>query len=291
MGDDDDDNSILFLHGLLGNGRNLKTFAKQVCQVHSGGEATTTTTSATRGYLMDLRGHGKSRLDDTLTTSIRSPSPNHSFDACVQDIAHTVSKSYPTHPHTIVGHSWGGRMTLQYAATVPKNEEENDLQRIWLLDTVPGQAHASVEQVVEAVAQLQIVMGDSDGKEVFDRQQLIHELTNTYGLEMGIAQWLASSYNNKTGDFGFDLEVVQSLLPQFATQDFEGMLQQVLEKNIRVDLVRGGKNTGWTIETVSQLESLAKDYPQHFGLHVLPKAGHWVHVDDLPGLVKLFATY
>jgi pimeloyl-ACP methyl ester carboxylesterase len=279
MGDDDDDSSILFLHGLLGNGRNLKTFAKQVCQVNSGESTTaTTTTTTTRGYLMDLRGHGKSRLDDTTSSQ-----KNHSFEACVQDIAHTVSKSYPTHPHTIVGHSWGGRMTLQYAATVPN---EDVLQRVWLLDTVPGQVHASVEQVVGAVEK--IIVGD--GK-VFDRQQLVHELTKTYGLEMGIAQWLGSSYNNKTGDFGFDLEVVQSLLPQFATQDFEGMLQHVLEKNIRVDLVRGGKNTGWTIDTVSRLESLAKDYPRHFGLHVLPKAGHWVHVDDLPGLVKLFATY
>jgi pimeloyl-ACP methyl ester carboxylesterase len=106
----------VFLHGLLGNGRNLKTFAKQVCKE----------TNAT-GYLMDLRGHGKSRLPPNNNCGPQQ----HSFEACVQDVAQ-ATESIPV--TSIVGHSWGGRMALQYAAKMPPES----LERVWLLDTVPG---------------------------------------------------------------------------------------------------------------------------------------------------------
>lgn len=104
----------VFLHGLLGNGRNLKTFAKQVCN------ATNST-----GYLMDLRGHGKSRLSGA------DPQQQHSFASCVRDLAEATQNIPVT---SIVGHSWGGRMALQYAAKMPSKS----LERVWLLDTVPG---------------------------------------------------------------------------------------------------------------------------------------------------------
>ena len=75
--------------------------------------------------LIDLRGHGKSRL-----TGSQIPE-KHSFTSCVQDVAMTT-KSIPV--TSIVGHSWGGRMALQYAAKMPSDT----LERVWLLDTVPG---------------------------------------------------------------------------------------------------------------------------------------------------------
>jgi pimeloyl-ACP methyl ester carboxylesterase len=119
VGNNSNEMSTVFLHGLLGNGRNLKTFAKQVCTV----------TDAT-GYLVDLRGHGKSRL--TTTSSHHSSTATHSFDACVKDVAESTKDLSMT---SIVGHSWGGRIALQYAAT----QRSDSLQRVWLLDTVPGQ--------------------------------------------------------------------------------------------------------------------------------------------------------
>jgi esterase len=269
QGGDDSDSNIIFLHGLLGHGRNLKTFAKQVCAANGNAQ----------GYLVDLPGHGQSRL-----TSTDAPGP-HSFETCVERIATTLD-SLPNNnkkPTTLVGHSWGGRMALQYAAT--NKGEESSIERVWLLDTVPGQVNDSVEQVIEAVAAL-----SRPQEPMFsDKKQLVQELTETYQLDMGTAQWLASSYNIGDGDFGFDLDVVQDILPEFATQDFHGMLEELLERQtIRLDLVRGGKNAGWTIPILRQLESLQSKHPTNFHLHVLPKAGHWVHVDDAKGLVGLF---
>jgi hypothetical protein len=56
--DGNSSSSILFLHGLLGNGRNLKPFAKQVCEIQQ-----------TQGQLMDLRG-GMESLESCKTKPI-----------------------------------------------------------------------------------------------------------------------------------------------------------------------------------------------------------------------------
>lgn len=260
VNDGDTTSRILFLHGLLGHGRNLKTFAKQVC-----------TAQNSNGLLMDLRGHGKSRISgsNTLTT----------FADCVRDIQHTVETTDGTSISTVVGHSWGGRMAVQFAYEEQQQKATSSIKQVWLLDVVPGQANESVERVVGIVDKLQDAAIES-------KKDLLKRLTKDEGLDMATSQWLASSYQGP-GDFGFDLSVVQDILPEFASQDLEGMMAELLRAGVEVDLVRGGKNTAWDIPTLNRLEQLKRDHPGTFGLHVLPKAGHWVHVDDLKGLVGL----
>ena len=112
-------------------------------------------------------------------------------------------------------------------------------------------------------------------------------------MDKGVAQWLGSSYNRQTGDFGFDLDLVRNIQPEFANQDFVGLLRSILEANdsttsTDVHLVRGGKNDAWSVQVLAALDALVKEFPLTFHVHVLPTAGHWLHVDDLPGLVSLF---
>ena len=253
----------VFLHGLLGNGRNLKTLAKKV-----------TDQSGHSGILLDLRGHGKSYL---VGGGWNEP---HSFEACVDDVKRSLD-GLNIRPHTIVGHSWGGRVALQYAATLGGTPHTALLKQVWLLDTVPGQAHKSVEHVLNAVRNLQQRQSTS----LPDRKQLATILAQEFHIEQATAQWLASSYNRQTGDFGFDMNVVEGLWPEFGNQDFYGLIEKcTLEHGIRIDLVRGGKNTGWSVDILRRLDSLKGT---NFAVHVLPKAGHWVHVDDLPGLLEV----
>eukprot|EP00980_Cylindrotheca_fusiformis_P016010 scaffold4705_cov108-Cylindrotheca_fusiformis.AAC.4 len=264
IGDSKEKRSTVFLHGLLGNGRNLKTFAKNVCQATN-----------TPGYLVDLRGHGQSRLNSSTTTVTES-----SFAAFVQDVAEATKDLSMT---SIVGHSLGGRIALQHAAMVAA-DDSSLLQRVWLLDTVPGQADESVERVIDTVSQLSKELETT----TLDRKQVRAKLSEK-GLDAGIAAWLASSFDGK--DFGFDLSVVHDIMPEFEIQNFYGLLQHTLSKNVRVDLVRGGKNKGWTMDTLRQLEYIQGQFPEKFGIHVLPKASHWVHVDDMKGLVEIIADH
>lgn len=151
-------------------------------------------------------------------------------------------------------------------------------------------ANESVEQVIATVDQ--VVTNIQSSSSTMDRKQLVQVLTKA-GLDQGIAMWLASSFDGS--DFGFDLSVVHDIMPEFATQDFYGLLDEILAKNIQVDLVRGGKNREWSsgpdgMSTLRELEEIQKQYPDKFATHVLPKAGHWIHVDDTKGLVHLFDT-
>ncbi|CAB9497791.1 Abhydrolase domain containing [Seminavis robusta] len=272
------DHVVLFLHGLLGNGRNVRTMAKKLCDA-----------SQRPGVLLDVRGHGNSKVVQSATTS-------STFASCVQDVHQTLEAMVPqVHPETeitLVGHSLGGRISLQYAhnhvttKSNNNNNSNNPLQRIWLLDTVPGEANDAVERVVGAVTDI------SSKAPITDKKQLVQQLTTDYKIDKGTAQWLASSLQKKTKtdelQFSFDLTVVNDLLTNFHEQDFMQLLQEILETNtVTVDLVRGGKNKGWTEANLAPLRQLQQEYPSNFGMHELPKAGHWVHVDDLPGLLDV----
>ena len=321
--------SIIFLHGLLGNGRNLKTFARNVVKKQQQKEQILESMSSSSsslllhhekhyhcqsGILVDLPGHGKSRLSVDDKNGIP-----YSFERCVQDVQHsTTVASRPSCavPKILVGHSWGGRLTLEYTARqvqqqrqqqqqsqsenltkdVDNDDNENDQQSMlhsaWLLDTVPGVANDSVNRVLDAVDQIE---EQSSHGGILDKKQLVETLTDRFKIDMATSQWLASSYKlpDDTGkenvDFGFDLHVVKDIFPEFGTQDFMGMVYEILVNGTtQLHVVRGGKNTAWTVPILNDLQKLQKDFPTKFGLHVLPKAGHWVHIDDQKGLVDLF---
>lgn len=64
-------------------------------------------------------------------------------------------------------------------------------------------------------------------------------------------------------------------------------------EGMEIDIVRAEKSDHWDPETVQRLESLAareEDDPEgKVFVHILPKAGHWVHVDNPKGLLEIVA--
>ena len=312
LGNDNNNNnneySILFLHGLLGNGRNLKTFARNVVKQQQ-----------SSGILMDIRGHGKSYQTQKQDNDNDTYDTISTFQDCTQDIDYTLKEFHknttkaaaPT--SVIVGHSFGGRLALEYAAAnaVSKSTSKSKstststsitnpppLKAVWLLDTVPGEANDSVEHVLNKITDVLHNITSRVEEKSLNRNEIVDILTqDPYKMDLGTAQWLAMSYDSKNNDFGFDNDLVTRLKPEFSNQDFMGMLRTILENNnnnnnnsddTHVHLVRGGKNTGWSIPIISKFEALTKEFPSTFHLHVLHKSGHNVHVDDMHGLVKLF---
>jgi pimeloyl-ACP methyl ester carboxylesterase len=311
----DGNHTIVFLHGLLLSGRNVQTMAKKMCAA-----------TDRPGLLVDLTGHGSSKgkndLDQTVT-----------FDTCLADIHATLvsagiagESDDGNHPKiTLVGHSLGGRLALQYA-----HEQYHDrLQHLWLLDTVPGQPHASVVRILDAAeAVLEqhqwSVLGQPhanvvrilDAAEAVSEQQQWSGITRAevtavlrdkYKLEQATAAWLASGFtiNPKTGKaaFAFDTQVARELVEDAGRQEFMYQLQQTVSRSdsdhrqnvhnynnnhhpVRVDLVRGLKNTAWeTCGHLPALHNLTEQQQDHFGIHTV-QAGHNVHAEDLPGLMK-----
>lgn len=326
---------IIFLHGLLGNSKNLRTPAKRL-------------TSALPDYaalLLDLRGHGNSNNGNSHADHRRP----HDFANCVEDVYETLLPMGLVgrdSPYAICGHSLGGRIALEYAHAIYRttsvdatrvNEEDEDSTRLrmpkqtWILDSVPGIADKSVHGVLRAISSLSM-----DGTTTIpSRKCVVDALTSEpHGLDLSLARWIATNLRDArsgTGggggrssspshlEWAFDLDVANELIRNFADQDFVRMIRDVTSgssasasasssprsdddedaiPSTDVHLVMAGRNESWTDDIVSELESIPSFIPESssplapspsssFRMHKLDKAGHWVHVDDLDGLLTL----
>ncbi|GKY90520.1 hypothetical protein MPSEU_000025700 [Mayamaea pseudoterrestris] len=251
-------NPIVFLHGLLGNGKNVQTMARKLCERKD-----------RSGLLMDVRGHGKSAVAEATN--------EHTIKSCAEDVSSTLKQ----HPDgkidaiTLVGHSLGGRLTLQYAydALTPS------VERIWLLDTVPGAAFNSVKFTLE------IAESFLEDDPVKTRKEAETILKRNYFVDPSTAQWLSSSYQPEQHCFEFDLNVAKDLLHNFGEQDFFHQLDGILQRgDVRVDLVRAGLNQGWDEADIKYLLEKQSD---KFTFHTIENAGHWIHIDALPQLLYM----
>jgi pimeloyl-ACP methyl ester carboxylesterase len=331
---------IVFLHGLLGNAKNLRTPAKIFTQRLPQYDA----------LLLDVRGHGGSSSSHSATNDFTSP---HNMQSCVQDVIHTLQHlglhGDDNSPSVICGHSLGGRIALQYTHSLLHAAESNTStaliqppKQTWILDSVPGVADPSVSKVLYAISSLSIKMttpssmlssssppvsasssvGNIPNK---TKSQMTTKLVDEYGLDFHVATWIVSSLrgideHSQRPIWAFDIDIAMELVQNFADQDFVGMIRDVVESapsssssndmyevtdaekrisnNISkvVQLVMAGKNESWTETIVSELQTIQSSFrksrstrpsPSSFKMHKLDKAGHWVHVDDLDGLMKL----
>jgi len=256
--------------------------------------------------VLDLRGHGRSHLSPTplnATQGLSTPSSSHTIQSCSQDIIDTVEALNLTgtdhSPIGVVGHSLGGRCALQYTHQLLKQQQLQPSNTVtlhppkhtWLLDTVPGKAHESVSQVVEAISSVPMP--------VDNKKELVRILTKEKGLDLAIASWMTTNLKRKKShsgedgfEFIFDLDVAQSILNDFPNQDFLGTVQECLvsaQGKHKMHLVMAGKNSAWTDDIVGQLHQMNSTMADNSMLEMvtLPKAGHWVHIDDLEGLMKV----
>jgi pimeloyl-ACP methyl ester carboxylesterase len=202
------------------------------------------------------------------------------------------------------------------AATATATATALHLRQVWLLDTVPHALDASVRHVLAVARRVQddettfSVSGSS--LLVASQRDLADQLQTNHGLSLATAQWLATQYNVSEQRFVFDLNVAESLVQDFAKHhdnddDFWDLLNRALgdddtaaaapDDRCSVHLIVGGQNPSWTTATAATttttkptpleaVQTLARTRAPRFTCHVLPTAGHWVHIDDLPGVLQ-----
>jgi pimeloyl-ACP methyl ester carboxylesterase len=279
---EDNKQTIVFLHGLLGNSKNLRTPAKKL----------TRQLPHVSALLLDVRGHGSS-------TCHARP---HNFASCVQDIFDTLSplgligeKS----PNFVVGHSLGGRIALQYTWQTMQQQQKQHVYDIkspsqtWILDSVPGTPDPSVHNVLKAISSIPLPISC--------KSTLTETLINKHKLNKSTAMWIASNLKGDRNDFSwvFDLDVANELVDNFADQNFAEMIHQITDRNSNnntiadsttIHLIMAGQNKEWKVDIISELQSIptyGESKDSLFRMHKIEKAGHWVHVDAVNELTQL----
>lgn len=244
------DRTVYLLHGILGSGRNWRSFARRWVQRRP----------ELRVLLVDQRHHGDappSTAPDTL-------------DACAADLQ--ALEAHHGAADVVVGHSFGGKVALAWSA-----------QRgapVWVLDsppgapsTVPSPADNDVLHIVDTLTTAPVPAPD--------RATLRAHLANA-GIPGPIVAWLLTSAH-RTADgwrFVWNLDGVQRLMRSYFTTD----LWEVAMAN-HAQLVHAGRSDRWHVDELATGRAAAARGA--IGWHELPTAGHWLHVDDPDGLIAL----
>ena len=214
---------------------------------------------AWRLVLVDLRNHGDSR---------GAPGP-HTLDACVADVDRLGIA-----PRAIIGHSYGGKVAAAWAAAHPAG-----LEAAFVLDTPPSDRVAAS---MSEVGQLVTTLG-SLRMPVADRAVVTVALTRA-GLGPGVVGWMTTNLRREEAGWTwrFDLEGVRAMLADYFTRPLFPMLEAT---RAAVHVVRGGRSARWDEADVQRLRAL-----HGVRLHTLPRAGHWLHVDDPSGLLDVLVA-
>ena len=254
--------SLLFLHGILGSGANWRTFARQFVAVRP----------AWRAVLVDLRKHGASQEFE----------PPHTLRACVDDLLALERETGPV--HGALGHSFGGKVALEYAFA------RKDLEIAWVIDSAPGARpdRRGSETTVRIVKMLETL------PERFPTRDAFVDYVQAQGNERSIAMWLAMNVRPARDGDGYamrvDVPALRALLDDYFARDVWPVLEDPA-RTTKVHLVAGGRSHVLDTAERARAQRIANGSPDRTWLHVLPGAGHWVHVDAPVELLELIVHY
>jgi esterase len=249
------DRVAFLLHGILGSGRNWRTFARRLA-------ASAPTWSF---VLVDLRNHGASE-------GARAP---HSVAATADDLAALAARV--GRPAVVIGHSFGGKVAASYAARHPEG-----LARVWVLDsrldalTERDALGSDVATVIRHLERIPLPIAR--------REDLVAALQSA-GFSAELAGWMTTNLRRTDGGlvWAFDLDAVREMIEDYWRVDLEPALS---DPALPLSLVRAGRSDRWPSEVI---ERYARRAHPGVEFHLLPDAGHWLHIDDPDGLHRLIA--
>lgn len=265
---------MLVLHGIFGSGANWRTFIRRLAEAQAAGGAPGAAARPWGFILVDLRAHGMSQ----------SPPAPHTIAAAAEDLLR-LGDRLGLDIRGVMGHSFGGKVALAYLERRPTG-----IERGFILDADPsaGPAGASGSESPGVLAMLRAIPQPIPSREAF------LEAVHAAGFSRGIADWLAMNVRREGDGFRIrlDLDILDALLTDYFARDLWHVLEDppapagpgvpgVEERRIHV--VLGGRSASISPASRERLAALAARAPW-LSVHVLPRAGHWLHVDDPEGL-------
>ncbi len=251
----------LVLHGILGSHKNWRTFARGLADQLPGW----------RFALVDLRNHGASH---------GAPGP-HTVAACADDLER-LADQLGAPVQAVIGHSFGGKVALEFAGRRPPG-----LRTAFILDASPERHEVLPEgdhEVQAVLAALRAVP-----MPLARRNDVLAHLAAA-GLPVAIQRWMTTNLRPEDGGYvwTFDLDGATEMLHDYFGSDQWGPLRSTDPSAPAVHLVRAGRSDRWSPQVLDALDALPPG--ARGAVHVLPDAGHWVHVDDPVGLTDLIVA-
>lgn len=249
---------LMMLHGIYGRGRNWMSMAREIAAARPEWSA----------LLVDLRLHGDSPALD----------PPHTVDAAAADIRAVIDAESSSGPpvRALLGHSFGGKVTLAVAATPPEA-----LRQIWVIDASPGTGTpaGSAWNMLTHVRSLPPAFAA--------RADAIAGLEKL-GWPTGVASWMATNLRYDDGEFRWtlDFDALETLLHSYFTTD----LWHVIESpppDLDIHVVKATQSNTVNEDACARI-SRAAEATGRVHLHRV-EGSHWVHTDNPKALIALLA--
>ncbi|CAE6076003.1 unnamed protein product [Arabidopsis arenosa] len=299
-GDRKSESTALILHGLLGSGRNWRSFSRSLASSLSVSSA-----SDWKMVLVDLRNHGRS-------AEVEGLNPPHDLVNSAKDLADLVKASGWKWPEVVIGHSLGGKVALQFmescargdfgeSASPPKQNDDDDLtiaklvwcslfdaEQLWVLDSVPGEVKAEksdgeVEKVLKTLQSLP--------SPIPSRKWLVDHMVEL-GFSRSLSEWIGSNLK-RSGDseiWAFNLDGAVQMFNSYRETSYWSLLENP-PKDTEINFVIAEKSDRWDNDTTKRLETIANQRQNvsegKVATHLLRNSGHWVHTDNPKGLLDI----
>jgi len=249
------DRWLVALHGIFGMGQNFRSLARSLTDKRPEWGV----------VLVDLRGHGASQ----------GFAPPHDLAATVSDLDRLIA-SLGRPVQAILGHSFGGKVVLAWLERHPKS-----VRAAFILDSMPGARVAARENdtVAGVLETLESVKQPLSSREEFKA------ILRDRGYETSLIEWLAMNVRREGDAFGLrlDLPAIRAMLTDYWQRDLWRVVEDPASAE-RLVLVIGGRSQVYGAKEMARA-TLAQEHNPGLEVKVLPKAAHWVQVDDPEGVL------
>ena len=258
--------TAVLLHGILGQKKNLSSFAQQLARNHP----------SWNFLLVDLRCHGASAQ---AASQLARP---HNVKKTAGDVLNLLG-DLKLFPHMLVGHSFGGKVALsmvdQFGSTLPRPVQ------IWVLDALPGQVRATLHnqqdsprKLIQALREFPVPTG---------KKSTLLTYLEDRGFTKDISRWATTNLVQRPHELGnqytwqFDLDGITEMFDSYEREN----LWRVLESpplGLKLDFVKAERSV---FRWGGMDEGKIRDLGHH--VHLLRNSGHWVHADNPAGLEQI----
>jgi esterase len=251
---DDASRHLLLLHGIYGRGRNWQAIAKAV-------------TDARPEYacwLIDLPHHGDSGPGTHGDT----------VEGLAADLDDWVTREGIA-PDAILGHSFGGKVTLAYAAS----RRDRPLQ-VWIIDAAPDTGAPAGG----AWDMLRVVRGLPD--RFASRDEAIAGIA-AGGFAPPVAQWMATNLVRDGDAFAWrvDIDIMERLLRDYFATDLWAAVEHPDPHDLH--FLKASESSVISPAAVSRLRAASQDR-----VHLHERSGsHWIHAESPDVVTELLAAH
>ncbi len=250
---DDTSPKLVFLHGIMGQGRNWLSIAKKFSKDF-------------QCLVFDQRGHGQSW----------HPDQGFQLGNYCEDLKSLLDHLGWKEPVYLVGHSMGGRVALFFADRYPKR-----IKKLVIVDIGPSANWDSMRGILEQLEFVPVPFESRDQARSFMENQFLEQYPNKMVME-----FFYSSFQDRNGevDWVFSKHLIQQTLEQSRHKDYwaefkrlsmptlyiRGGLSTHLKESEFIEVLKNNSNIqGWTVEG----------------------AGHWVHAEKPMETLKIIQDF